>query len=239
MNIYEEVEKGTFLEAARTGSRYICDPPVLDTDDDYIVLVDDLAESIEKFLYQDGWKRSGAESYPVGGNWESIKKTFNGTVINLIMTDDENFFNRFVHATETAKKLNLLKKEDRIVLFQAIVEAMPTHEDVDLPETEQAEQVSFNFDLETTGYASDVVSPRPSRRYVSEWINLSPEPQVTQSGAVAQGETYNTAIHEALDRSAIASARLAELRRSLASHATSYRTTVINADRITDDERDF
>jgi hypothetical protein len=144
MNVYEEVTKGTFLEAARTGSRYICNPPVLDTDDDYIVLVDNLEQSLEKFLYKEGWKRSGSEGYSTDGEWESIKKTIDGTVVNLIMTDNENYFNRFVHATETAKKLNLLEKADRIVLFKAIVSDMPNHEEVELSEVlYEAQEVSF------------------------------------------------------------------------------------------------
>lgn len=134
MNVYEEVDKGTFLEAARTGSRYICDPPVMDTDDDYICLVASLTE-IHKTLMQDGWDLGGS-GYR-NSLFSSHKKTVNGTTMNLICTDDADYFKRFLHATETAKKLNLTDKEDRIILFRAIVDFVEIFERDSLIEEEE------------------------------------------------------------------------------------------------------
>jgi len=48
--------------------------------------------------------------------------------INVIATASEEFFEKFMHATAEAKRLNLLDKSDRIALFQKIlydVDLMP------------------------------------------------------------------------------------------------------------------
>lgn len=37
---------------------------------------------------------------------------------NLIVTNKNWFFDRFMQATKVAKNMNLLKKEDRVTLFQ-------------------------------------------------------------------------------------------------------------------------
>jgi len=41
--------------------------------------------------------------------------------VNLIVTEDPKFFDKFMAATSVAKRLNLLSKEDRIALFQAVL----------------------------------------------------------------------------------------------------------------------
>lgn len=41
--------------------------------------------------------------------------------VNLIVTVDSEFYNRFVAATSVAMRLNLLEKSDRIALFQAVL----------------------------------------------------------------------------------------------------------------------
>jgi hypothetical protein len=229
MNVYEEVTKGTFLEAARTGSRYICNPPVLDTDDDYIVLVDNLEQSLEKFLYKEGWRRSGSEGYSTDGEWESIKKTIDGTVVNLIMTDNENYFNRFVHATETAKKLNLREKADRIILFKAIVDEMPNHEEVELSEPiYEAQEVSFTT---RTGI-------------MDEWVTTTePDLNVYRSALAARASLRDAAgldvVLPRVDYSQIDSASIAsEFMSTYRAYASSYRAPQVSV-AITDDERDF
>uniref|UniRef100_UPI0019CFC5DE hypothetical protein n=1 Tax=Xanthomonas vesicatoria TaxID=56460 RepID=UPI0019CFC5DE len=40
---------------------------------------------------------------------------------NYLITEDEEFYNRFVKATDLAKLLNLQNKAHRIALFQAIL----------------------------------------------------------------------------------------------------------------------
>ena len=98
-----------------TGSFFICNPPVLDKDKDILILVKDTEEYKEKLLY-DGWE--GCTGY------EDKEPHFFAArkgEINLIVTDELQWYLRFAAATELAKKLNLLKKEERISLFEQVL----------------------------------------------------------------------------------------------------------------------
>lgn len=98
-----------------TGSRFICNPPPMDTDEDYIVYGN--LNLIEEVLYQSGFKLTADPKYE-GGRWFL---TFRLNEFNLIVTDSDVFFERFVAATLLAKRHNLLDKSDRIALFQKIL----------------------------------------------------------------------------------------------------------------------
>ena len=109
-----------------TGSYYICTPPVENTDRDFIVLVESYRYNavLWSILSGESWELGGSEISPaeyklISGEYgfASWKK---GNV-NLIITTSEDFYNKFVHATEIAKKQNLLNKEDRVALFQKIL----------------------------------------------------------------------------------------------------------------------
>ena len=110
------------ISSWKTGSKYICNPPVLDTDDDTIVFVNDLKAAYTE-LCEDGWKPAN-ESYGSENldGWFSVKKTMDGLIHNYIVMDSVSRYQKWVTATELAKKLNLLKKEDRITLFSVIVD---------------------------------------------------------------------------------------------------------------------
>jgi len=103
-----------------TGSAVICDPPVTDTDKDFIVcsnepssLIDYLVENdFEISLNEDG-------SYEFNPN-EGITCVRRGD-LNLIVTSDYGFYLKYVDATKLAKKLNLLEKPKRIALFQYVL----------------------------------------------------------------------------------------------------------------------
>lgn len=114
----------THLAAWPTGSRYICNPPVTNTDDDYVLFVEDIKAAYLELL-DTNWTIGGANnaSYTVEDvdNWFSAKKHINGEVVNYIVVSDQDQFSKWVTATELAKKLNLLKKEDRIALFEVVV----------------------------------------------------------------------------------------------------------------------
>lgn len=114
----------THLAAWPTGSRYICNPPVTNTDDDYVLFVEDIKAAYLELL-DTNWTIGGANnaSYAVEDidNWFSAKKHINGEVVNYIVVSDQDQFSKWVTATELAKKLNLLKKEDRIALFEVVV----------------------------------------------------------------------------------------------------------------------
>lgn len=101
-----------------TGSNYICNPPVTDTDIDFMYLVYSLEECAD-WLEENEWLRSGDASYAIKG-WVSYRKD----KYNLLLTEDQDHYTKFEAATELAKKRNLVKKEDRIALFNLIVGPM-------------------------------------------------------------------------------------------------------------------
>ena len=96
-----------------TGSRYICDPAPMNTDEDYVVLGTD---STEDQLYLKGFTcNTDIELYkdlPMFTAWRLGE-------FNIIVTQDGGFYRDFVRATKRAKELNLLNKQDRIELFQS------------------------------------------------------------------------------------------------------------------------
>ena len=97
-----------------TGSSYICNPPVTTTDIDYMYYVNDLEQAVDALHKQD-FLLCGREEYEFIG-WTAMRK---GN-INLILTDNLVYYNKFEAATELAKKRNLLEKKDRIELFRQI-----------------------------------------------------------------------------------------------------------------------
>lgn len=110
---------GTFSTLA-TGSRVICNPPPTDTDQDFVVLVRDMQEA-ETYLM------GVADAVVEGSRPEDPRNNTSPFLsirildLNFIITSDQQFFNQFQLATAVAKRLNLLDKADRIVLFQAIL----------------------------------------------------------------------------------------------------------------------
>lgn len=97
-----------------TGSRYICNPPPMDTDEDYL-LYGDLG-LINIGLRHAGFKMT-AEQYAGG----SFFLTYRLGEYNILATDSEVLYERFAAATLLAKARNLLEKQDRIDLFQLIL----------------------------------------------------------------------------------------------------------------------
>ena len=103
------------IERHPTGSRYICSPPSLGSDDDTVVWA---LPGYEAALTENGFtSQSDGLEYDTLGAFSSWR---NGDE-NYIVTTDEEFYRRFVKATEIAKALNLLNKSDRITLFQGIL----------------------------------------------------------------------------------------------------------------------
>jgi len=98
------------------GSRITCSPPPTDTDEDVLLLTDDL-ETLIGDCIEVGFTRDGdtKASYPVG--FVSLR---NGSM-NFIVTDDEEFYKKFMLATHVCKFLNVMTKVDRICVFQAIL----------------------------------------------------------------------------------------------------------------------
>lgn len=95
------------------GSRATCNPPPMDTDEDILILVNDIEDfedwALENFV---------AEGYC--GEDKSFSSLRLGS-LNLIVTDQKSFFDKFMVATTVTKRLNLMNKEDRRALFQAVL----------------------------------------------------------------------------------------------------------------------
>lgn len=110
------IPKELFVMSFPTGSRYICNPPVLDTDNDEMFLVYSLDETHD-VLTKNGWARCGNSEYALDGKWAAYRKGFD----NALITDDYDHYTKFEAATELAKKRNLLTKTSRCILFDIIV----------------------------------------------------------------------------------------------------------------------
>ncbi len=101
---------------AMTGSRAICVPTPLDTDEDYIVLVQ--RDRSLSWLADIGFVESINEGYD-----ESWMSAWRLDYFNVVITDDPCFFDRFSAATLLAGQRNILGKEDRLMLFKSIIYA--------------------------------------------------------------------------------------------------------------------
>lgn len=106
------------------GSRITCNPPPMDTDEDFLVLVEDKEAAIKGlrslgFEYSaDPVKLAEYERLNETSQW-SFTSLFFGDV-NYIVTDSPFFFERFLTATHICKTLNLLNKADRILVFEGV-----------------------------------------------------------------------------------------------------------------------
>lgn len=130
--------KLTCLKIASVGSRVTCDPPPTDTDIDYLALVPSMS-SADASLVDQGYVTTTDHEYEgAESNFASYKR---GN-INVLVTDDDQYYAAFMAATHVAKRLNLMKKSDRICLFQAVLyrkewseaaQAIEVNTDDDLP----------------------------------------------------------------------------------------------------------
>lgn len=116
-----ELLKKNAKNFALIGSRATCNPPPVGTDTDYLVLFDDVG--MHWFLsYLAG---SHLRLDKPGEHYDVNESDFNSWRgqgnINIITTKSNEFYDRFMMATEIAKRLNLLERRDRVMLFQAIL----------------------------------------------------------------------------------------------------------------------
>lgn len=146
------------------GSSVTCDPPVLDTDRDYLLYLEQgpNAGAIYNFLHDNEYVNESVIETPVttipengyvpadgrrieapglttafggahthtiltqrypearvsatDGGFESWRKDN----INLIITYSKEFFDKFMAASDVCRKLNVLNKEDRVMVFEAV-----------------------------------------------------------------------------------------------------------------------
>ncbi len=115
IDIPQKLWKGIY----QTGSSVICNPPVMDTDIDFIICTGKVIK-LHEFLLRNGFLQSCAdeEEYDIESEGFECYRKDN---INLIVTTNYEWYLKWVVATKLAKKLNLLKKEDRITLFKFVL----------------------------------------------------------------------------------------------------------------------
>jgi len=100
------------IEVHRCGSRVTCDPPPTDTDADYLIRVSDFAYGEE--LIELGFM-------PESSAYSNTFKSYRRGILNLIVCKDVVFYEKHRLATHVCQRLNIMDKDHRIVVFQAIL----------------------------------------------------------------------------------------------------------------------
>lgn len=120
-----EFLRGAVERIEPVGSRITCNPPPMDTDEDWLVYLPpgEFAIFEETLIMGMAFEFGGSRIHSGGclvGDKDSFQSYTLGQ-INVIATASEEFFDKFMQATNEAKRLNLLSKADRIALFQKIL----------------------------------------------------------------------------------------------------------------------
>ena len=103
------------------GSRVTCCPPPTDTDADFLVEVFPFEiAGVMTRLYELGYSWEGSREH-YQNQIEDGFSSFRKNDVNLIVTSNTEFAKRHRAATYVCKRLNLMVKDDRISLFQAVL----------------------------------------------------------------------------------------------------------------------
>ena len=100
-----------------TGSSYICNPPVLNTDQDEMFLCNNL-QIVNEILLNLGWTKCGLDLNEPYDNKPSHWAAYRKNNLNALITTNINYFMLMLKLTEQAKYLNILDKQARIEFFQ-------------------------------------------------------------------------------------------------------------------------
>ena len=150
--ITTHIDPDNLVSFQETGSHYICDPPVLHTDIDYIVLVNNL-DKAHVTLVEGPWVYTSLEYVEmVGTNFRCYR---NG-VYNLIVTQNTSWYLKFCAATEYCKAKNVRKKVDRIMYFESILSDKGSEEY--LPTVETIAPGSYTWASSTAPYYTSVTT---------------------------------------------------------------------------------
>lgn len=113
----DELKKIFRFGCVPVGSRITCNPAPTDTDADFLCLdVGDCSETLKNL----GFTQDGSPEFYTGNDNGGFRSFRKGD-LNLIVTRDQTFFDLFLTATHLAKAFNLLQKDQRIALFQAVL----------------------------------------------------------------------------------------------------------------------
>lgn len=115
INIPQDLWGGIY----QTGSSVICNPPVTDTDIDYVIYTNEEVK-LDTFLKCEGFTKSceDEEEYDLEKEGFTCYRREN---INLIVLNDRKWYLKWVLATKVARKLNLKVKADRVMLFKSFL----------------------------------------------------------------------------------------------------------------------
>lgn len=131
--IFEEIAKTTVpyflskfaLATSTTGSRVICNPPVMDTDFDIVVLLGCADDT--RYIEDEGYiytipelKEYDITNVETVGSNEHWIKTYRKGDINLICLIDATRFGRWKLATAICKRLNILDRPTRVDIFAMV-----------------------------------------------------------------------------------------------------------------------
>lgn len=106
-------------EYAFVGSRVTCEPPVMDTDCDIIVLCDQPGQlpALRDAVYLYGGEQCGRDY-----DDECPLLPMRLDEYNYLLTDSEQYYREFLRATAIAKHLNIQCKDDRKALFACMLD---------------------------------------------------------------------------------------------------------------------
>ena len=115
VNIPQDLWGGIY----QTGSSVICNPPVTDTDIDFVIYTNEETK-LDTFLKCEGFTKSSPEEEDYDMENEGFS-CYRKDKLNLIITTSHTWYHKWVLATTVAKNLNLKVKADRVMLFKAIL----------------------------------------------------------------------------------------------------------------------
>lgn len=125
MSVKSLLTSAPVMKSAPVGSRVTCCPPPTNTDEDFLILVKPhAADDFVVMMQDEGFEVELGEGYAVDAfNDSGIDRfqSYRCDQTNFIVTIDSKFYKKFMAATKVAKVLNLIKKNDRIMLFQAVL----------------------------------------------------------------------------------------------------------------------
>lgn len=120
MNFPDDIDEWA-VAVVPVGSRVTCNPPPVGTDQDLLVLIDegeDILSGFEQKLSDWDWEYESEKYADTATEFDSWRKTVDGTEFNIILTQDSKWFDTFLDATFSCKEKNLLTKEGRIEEFE-------------------------------------------------------------------------------------------------------------------------
>lgn len=118
--MWEVLQLPGVIQIDPTGSRVICDPAPVDTDLDIICLVE-ASYKLQGKLEKLGFDHTSLDDVEEYTEMDSDIDCYRFGEINLILIDNKEFYTNFLLATTLCKSMNVLDKEKRIEIFQAIL----------------------------------------------------------------------------------------------------------------------